>query len=76
MADFGDAVDPAIADAVAEAEGKKPISAPAAEELEIPEVPAIPELSPTEKGDIGTHPAEAESGNGVAAQAADQDTPS
>jgi hypothetical protein len=54
MADFGDAVDPAIADAVAEAEGKKPISAPAAESLEIPEVPAIPELSATEKGDIGT----------------------
>ncbi len=59
MADFGDAVDPAIAEAVAEAEGKKPISAPTAEELEIPEVPAIPELSAAEKGDIGTHPAEA-----------------
>jgi regulator of protease activity HflC (stomatin/prohibitin superfamily) len=54
MADFGDAVDPAIADAVAEAEGNKPISAPAAEALEIPDVPAIPELSATEKGDIGT----------------------
>jgi regulator of protease activity HflC (stomatin/prohibitin superfamily) len=54
MADFGDAVDPTIADAVAEAEGNKPISAPAAESLEIPEVPAIPELSATEKGDIGT----------------------
>ena len=33
MADFGDAVDPTIADAVAEAEGNKPISAPAAEAL-------------------------------------------
>ena len=32
----------------------KPISAPAADALEIPEVPAIPELSATEKGDIGT----------------------
>ena len=54
MADFGDAVDPTIADAVAEAEGNKPISAPAADALEIPEVPAIPELSASEKGDIGT----------------------
>jgi regulator of protease activity HflC (stomatin/prohibitin superfamily) len=54
MADFGDGVDPTIADAVAEAEGKKPIAAPAADALEIPEVPAIPELSASEKGDIGT----------------------
>jgi len=70
MADFGDAVDPAIADAVAEAEGKKPISAPAADALEIPEVPAIPELSATEKGDIGTHPDAATTGNGIAPEAA------
>jgi regulator of protease activity HflC (stomatin/prohibitin superfamily) len=77
MADFGDAVDPAIADAVAEAEGKKPISAPAADALEIPEVPDIPELSPTEKGDIGTHPEPATTGNGVAPEAvASQETPS
>ena len=55
MADFGgDDVDPAIAEAVAEAEGKTPISAPPAEALEIPDVPAIPELSAAEKGDIGT----------------------
>jgi regulator of protease activity HflC (stomatin/prohibitin superfamily) len=78
MADFGDAVDPTIADAVAEAEGKKPISAPAADALEIPEVPAIPELSATEKGDIGTHPEAATTGNGVAPEAppASQETPS
>ena len=50
MADFGDAVDPTIADAVAEAEGKKPIGAPAADALEIPEVPAIPELSASREG--------------------------
>jgi hypothetical protein len=48
------AVDPEIAEAVAEAEGKKEISAPPAEALEIPDVPSIPELSPAEKGDIGT----------------------
>ncbi|HEX3488923.1 MAG TPA: SPFH domain-containing protein [Streptosporangiaceae bacterium] len=84
MADFGDAVDPTIADAVAEAEGKKPISAPAADALEIPEVPAIPELSATEKGDIGTHPVEEgaagatgeAAGNGAVPQPADRDTPS
>jgi hypothetical protein len=78
MADFGDAVDPTIADAVAEAEGKKPISAPAADALEIPEVPAIPELSATEKGDIGTHPEAATTGNGVAPEAppVSQETPS
>jgi regulator of protease activity HflC (stomatin/prohibitin superfamily) len=83
MADFGDAVDPTIADAVAEAEGKKPISAPAADALEIPEVPSIPELSATEKGDIGTHPADSAeaqeaspAANGTSPQPADQDTPS
>jgi regulator of protease activity HflC (stomatin/prohibitin superfamily) len=55
MADFSDnTVDPAIAQAVAEAEGNAPISGPSAAELEIPEVPPIPELSAAEKGDIGT----------------------
>jgi regulator of protease activity HflC (stomatin/prohibitin superfamily) len=48
MADFGDA---AVAAAEAEAEiGGTPAS------LEIPEVPAIPELTPAEKGDIGAVP--------------------
>ncbi|HEY5018253.1 MAG TPA: slipin family protein [Streptosporangiaceae bacterium] len=47
MADFGDA---AVAEAVAEAE----IGGVPAAPLEIPDVPAIPELTPAEKGDVGT----------------------
>jgi regulator of protease activity HflC (stomatin/prohibitin superfamily) len=46
MADFGDT---AVAEAVAEAEIGGVPSAP----IEIPDVPAIPELSPAEKGEVG-----------------------
>jgi hypothetical protein len=46
MADFGDT---AVAEAVAEAEIGGVPSAP----IEIPDVPAIPELSPADKGDVG-----------------------
>jgi regulator of protease activity HflC (stomatin/prohibitin superfamily) len=73
------AKDPAIASAVAEAEGQKPISAPKASELEIPEVPPIPELSASEKGDIGTlseasaAPAEEAAHNGAAQDTAARD---
>jgi regulator of protease activity HflC (stomatin/prohibitin superfamily) len=74
MADFGDT---AVAAAEADAEIGAP---PVADPLEIPEVPPIPELSPAEKGDIGTGdtatagkaPADAANGdtaNGVAAPA-------
>jgi hypothetical protein len=70
MADFGDA---AIAQAVKEAELG---ASPSASAIDIPEVPAIPELSPTEKGDIGTvsstaaEPAQDAARNGAAQEAA------
>jgi regulator of protease activity HflC (stomatin/prohibitin superfamily) len=70
LADFGDK---AVAEAEAEAEiGGKAEAAP----LNIPEVPKIPELSPTEKGDIGTvsdtsKPAPAETGGEAAPESGD-----
>jgi regulator of protease activity HflC (stomatin/prohibitin superfamily) len=47
MADFGDA-------AIERAAAPAALASPAEEPLDIPEVPAIPELSPAEKGEIGT----------------------
>ena len=49
MADFGDAE-------VAAAEADAEIGGAAADPIAIPEVPKIPELSPVEKGDVGTAP--------------------
>ncbi|HUZ22499.1 MAG TPA: SPFH domain-containing protein [Streptosporangiaceae bacterium] len=63
LADFGDA---AVAEAVAEAE----IGGVPAGPLEIPDPPAIPELSPTEKGEVGTaSPASAARGAAAADEA-------
>jgi regulator of protease activity HflC (stomatin/prohibitin superfamily) len=69
------AVDPEIAEAVAEAEGKKEISAPPAEALEIPDIPSIPELSPAEKGDIGTIAENGAAGDTSARNGAGPETP-
>ena len=49
MADFGDAE-------VAAAEADAEIGGAAAEPIAIPDVPKIPELSPVEKGEVGTAP--------------------
>jgi regulator of protease activity HflC (stomatin/prohibitin superfamily) len=49
MADFGDAE-------VAAAEADAEIGGAAADPIAIPEVPKIPELSPVEKGEVGTAP--------------------
>jgi regulator of protease activity HflC (stomatin/prohibitin superfamily) len=49
LADFGDA-------AVAAAEADAEIGGAAAEPIAIPDVPKIPELSPVEKGEVGTAP--------------------
>jgi hypothetical protein len=51
-ASMGDFSDSAVPEAEAEAE----IGGAAAEPIAIPEVPKIPELSPVEKGDVGTAP--------------------
>ena len=61
MADFGDTAiaDGTLGEAIEKAAGPAAIANPADVPLNIPDVPAIPELSPEEKGDIGTvhHPA-------------------
>jgi len=61
MADFGDTAiaDAALSDAIGKAAGPAAIANTPDVPLDIPETPAIPELSPEEKGDIGTvhHPA-------------------
>jgi regulator of protease activity HflC (stomatin/prohibitin superfamily) len=49
MADFGDAE-------VAQAEAEAEIGGVAEDPIAIPEVPKIPELSPVEKGEVGTAP--------------------
>ena len=49
MADFGDAE-------VAAAEADAEIGGAAADPIAIPDVPKIPELSPVEKGEVGTAP--------------------
>jgi len=61
MADFGDTAiaDGTLSEAIEKAAGPAAIANPADVPLNIPDVPAIPELSPEEKGEIGTvhHPA-------------------
>jgi regulator of protease activity HflC (stomatin/prohibitin superfamily) len=61
MADFGDTgiAEAALSDAIGKAAGPAAIANTPEVPLNIPETPAIPELSPEEKGDIGTvhHPA-------------------
>jgi len=60
MADFGDKAiaEGALDEAIEKTAGPAAIANPADVPLDIPDVPAIPELSPEEKGDIGTvhHP--------------------
>ena len=61
MADFGDAAIAAgtLGDAIEKAAGPAAIANTPEVPLDIPDAPSIPELSPEEKGDIGTvhHPA-------------------
>jgi len=56
MADFGDTAIAAgtLGEAIEKAAGPAAIANPPDVPLDIPEVPAIPELSPEEKGEIGT----------------------
>ena len=56
MADFGDTAiaDASLSDAIEKAAGPAAIANTPDVPLDIPDTPAIPELSPEEKGDIGT----------------------
>jgi regulator of protease activity HflC (stomatin/prohibitin superfamily) len=74
MADFGDTAiaDATLSDAIEKAAGPAAIANPPQVPLDIPDVPAIPELSPEEKGEIGTvhHPAREGSHDGDSGGAA------
>jgi regulator of protease activity HflC (stomatin/prohibitin superfamily) len=74
MADFGDTAiaDAALSDAIEKAAGPAAIANTPDVPLDIPDTPAIPELSPEEKGEIGTvhHPSTDRSQDGGRASAA------
>jgi hypothetical protein len=73
----GAEVTPDVNDALENAAGPPAIANPREVPLDIPDVPAIPELSPEEKGEVGTQHHLRESGAQGAAETAhgDDDTP-
>jgi hypothetical protein len=74
VADLGDAAiaNASLSDAIEKAAGPAAIANTPQVPLDIPDVPSIPELSPEEKGDIGTvhHPARDDSHDGDSGEAA------
>jgi regulator of protease activity HflC (stomatin/prohibitin superfamily) len=74
VADFGDTsiAESSLSDAIEKAAGPAAIANAPEVPLDIPETPAIPELSPEEKGDIGTvhHPASRDGHEGADAASA------
>jgi regulator of protease activity HflC (stomatin/prohibitin superfamily) len=79
MADFGDTAiaEASLSEAIEKAAGPAAIANTPDVPLDIPDTPAIPELSPEEKGDIGTvrHPASRDGHYGTdAASGADPDS--